>query len=133
MNRRPKGDGNLRLRSDGRWEARIGFDGKSKSIIHKDKRVVQERLTKLRYDMQRGANVQTDERQTLEQYMTTWLATKKATLEPTTYKRYEEVLRLYVYPLIGHTLLTKVTPQQVQRVYAHAIELGRAPNTVNKI
>src|SRR5690349_2166558 len=121
MNRRTKGEGNIRLRADGRYEARLGEGNKSKSIYGKTRKEVSERLNKLKYDVQRGLPMPQDERQTIEHYLVTWLAGKKATLEPTTYKRYAEVLRIYVYPQIGHIPLTKLTAQQIQGVYTHVL------------
>jgi integrase len=133
MNRRSKGEGNIRLRADGRYEARLGSGNKSKSIFGKTRKEVTEKLNKLKYDLQRGLPLPQDERQTVEQYLTAWLDSKKTTLEPTTFKRYAEVLRLYVYPKLGSIPLTKLTAQQIQALYTQVLDLGRAQNTVNKI
>ena len=134
MSRRTKGEGNIRLRSDGRWEARYTLPGgKSRSLMAKTRQDVREKLTEALRNLDRGITAPQDNRQTVGEYLATWLETKKTTVEYSHWKRCETVIRLYVLPMIGRTPLTKLTAQQIQQIYAHVLGLGRAPNTVAKI
>src|SRR5438045_3558764 len=77
--RRGHGEGMIRQRADGLWEARIdlGFvDGKRKrkSIYGKTRREVADRLKTLLVDQQKGLPIATNERQTLAQYLEHWLS-----------------------------------------------------------
>ena len=73
------------------------------------------------------------ERQTLEQYLVTWLATIKPSIKPRTYRSYEQLLRVHVFPKLGTVTLPKLSPQQLQVLYAMDLETGSSTTTVHHI
>src|SRR5680860_1215952 len=87
---RGNGEGNIRKRKDGRWEARltIGYrDGKArmKSVYGKTRTEAQQKLAKLQTDLQRGI-APTDDRQTVGQFLDRWLkVSAKGRVRPSTY------------------------------------------------
>src|SRR5690349_17333832 len=97
--RRGNNEGNIRKRHDGRWEARYTLpDGKRRSIMGKTRADVAKRLTEALRDLDRGVIAPKDERQTLGQYLDSWLVTKKPTVEPGYWRRLEESVRIYIKP-----------------------------------
>ena len=70
--RRANGDGNIRKRANGTWEARVMIDGKSKSVYGKTQNEVRKKLTEIRADVDNGTFV--DAKQiTVGAYMQEWL------------------------------------------------------------
>src|SRR5258707_15513684 len=128
MVRRGKGEGNIRLHHDGRWEARYTLpDGARRSFMGKTRTEVAKRLTEALRDLDRGITAPRDGRQTLGAYLDSWLVIKKPTVEPGYWRRLEESVRIYIKPSLGKVPLTKLTPQQIQRLYAQMLEKWGVP------
>jgi integrase len=73
-------------------------------------------------------------KQTMTQFLTRWLDESVATtVRPRTAKRYEELTRLHILPTLGRTTLMKLTPQDLQALYASKLSGGLAPRTVGHI
>jgi len=63
-------------------------------------------------------------RQTVEAYLTGWLA-GKAVLRSTTARSYAEHIRLYLVPGLGHLRLTELTTSDIEDLYGAMRALGR--------
>ena len=74
-----------------------------------------------------------DERQTVSEYLRSWLEGVKISARPKTYITYEGLVRLHVEPKIGTVTLAKLTPQQLQNLYANRLEAGLSPQTVRHL
>jgi integrase len=73
-----------------------------------------------------------NERLTVEQFLATWLAAKKATIRSSTWKRYAELARRHVNPAIGKRRLARLTPEQLQQLYTQ-LQADLSPGTVLKV
>jgi integrase len=63
---------------------------------------------------------------TFGEYLTHWLATyAKHNVRPTTYRSYEQLIRLHVKPALGSVKLQKLTPIQLQAFYSDKLTSGR--------
>ena len=63
---------------------------------------------------------------TFGEYLTHWLATyARHNVRPTTYRSYEQLIRLHIAPALGAVPLQKLTPMQLQAFYADKLERGR--------
>jgi len=51
---------------------------------------------------------------TLAAWLTQWLATVRQEVSPKTHERYDELVRNYLIPALGPTLLSKLSPIQIQ-------------------
>jgi len=91
------------------------------------------KLTAALRDRDRGLPVGLDERQTIGQYIATWLETIKPTVRPRTWARYTELMNLHAVPALGTTPLTKLTAQQVQRLYSAKLAEGLSSTTVHHL
>ncbi len=56
----------------------------------------------------------TNERLMVKEFLTTYLAAIKPGVRPSTYRSYEQNIRLYLIPALGRRPLAKLTPQEVQ-------------------
>ena len=79
MGRRGPNEGNIYLRGDGRWAARLNLgyqNGKRrrKFLYGHTRREVLEKLERARHDMRLGLDVGSNERQTVAQFLERWLA-----------------------------------------------------------
>lgn len=128
--RRGNGEGSIRRRSDGRWEALVSLpDGRRKSLYGKTRQEVARKLAEMLRDISKGLPVPL-ERLTVAAFLTDWLAMKQLDLRPSTYVNYETQLRRHVIPTIGHLTLTKLTASDLNHMYAETIRKGISPTTV---
>lgn len=135
MGKRGDGEGTIRQRKDGRWEAMYSFRDERgnlqrRSLYAKTQREVREKLTTAIAALDRGQPPLTD-RQTVAQFLDRWLAdVVKPSVRPKTYESYRQIVRLYLAPTLGQHRLAKLTPQHVQSLMNEQLTAGRAPRTV---
>jgi integrase len=116
-------------RSDGRWVAELDLgivDGKRKRPRRycKTKREAQQALADMKRQHEQGVDL-TAERQTVAQFLQTWLDTViKPHKRSNTYISYERMSRVHLIPHLGHILLHKLTAQHVQRMVSTLQERG---------
>jgi integrase len=127
------GEGTIRQRPNGLWEARVALDaGRRKSLYGKTRGEVARKLAEARRDRDKGIPT-VGERQTVAQYLTIWLEMVKPTIRPRTWKRYQELLTLHVVPTLGRVLLAKLTAQHVLLLYRTKLDAGLSPSTVHHV
>jgi integrase len=132
--RRGNHEGNIRRRADGRWEARITLaGGRVKSFYGKTRQEVVQRLTRAQHERQQGLLIALDERQTVAQYLASWLATIEPTVKPRTWQRYEQAVRVHVEPALGTQRLVRLSAQHVQAFYVALLAEGLSPATVRHL
>ncbi len=129
--RRGNGDGMIRERPDGRWEARITLpDGRLKSVYAATRRKVLSKRDELQRAVDAGLPL-ADEKLTVAAYLEEWLAAIQPTVRDTTYQRHIEFVRLHITPALGDVRLARLTARQVQEFYAERLRSGLSPTTVN--
>lgn len=135
MGKRGHHEGSIYKRDDGRWVASVtlGYDGgkrKRKSFYGDTRREVQAELTKALRDLQQGLPL-ADERQTLGAYLDRWLdEVAKPKIRAKTYHSYAQLIRLHLKPELGHVVLAKLSPQDVQEFLNRKLESGLSARTV---
>ena len=134
MGKRGNGEGSIYQRTDGRWTATLSLEGEGgrrrKSFYGRTRKEVQEQLKVALREQQQGTLIATPQ-QTVEQFLTQWLADHKAALRIRSYELYEELCRLHIIPVLGHHRLQKLTPQHVQSFYTKKLNEGLSATTVN--
>ncbi|MDD4493449.1 MAG: tyrosine-type recombinase/integrase [Eubacteriales bacterium] len=122
--KRADGEGTIRKRADGRWEARYSdpreLDPKKrqKSIIRKSQREATQQLKALLAEIDSGVPSLTHDNPTLEEWFKSWLedyAINK--LRDGTFESYEMHVRSYINPHIGKVKLKELTGVHIQRMY----------------
>lgn len=130
--RRANGEGSVYKRKDGRWEARISLDhGGRKALYGKTRTEVARKLTEALKARQDGLPL-VPERQTVQQYLGSWLdGVARLRVRPTTFDGYERLVRLHVNPEIGSVRLARLTPQALARLYERLLQKGLSARTVS--
>ena len=134
--KRKQGEGTLRKRSDGRWEARvvIGYDEnnlprtKNVTAVNKDKCL--EKLEKLKQEIGIVGhnNIKADKQ--FGEWIDFWYQQYvKITLKPTTQSEYESLIYKHIIPEIGNIKLNKFTQNDLQQFYSRLKINGRQIHT----
>lgn len=133
--KRANGEGNLRKRSNGTWEARVtlGTDPKtgkliSKSVYARTQKECREKMKALLgIDGGQAATPPAAPKEppkpkpedviTVGQWLDTWLKEYLADVKPNTALQYESVVRLHLKPAFGDVLLKDLRTPMIQKFY----------------
>lgn len=135
--RRGRGEGSIYRRGDGRWCAilDLGWSGgqrRRRFLYGKTRAETAQRLHDALRAQRDGLPV-TGERQTVAAFLSSWLDAVRARVRPATHERYESYIRLHVAPHIGHLPLARLTPAQLQGLYADRLAAGLSPMSVRHL
>jgi integrase len=131
--KRANGEGSVRLRPDGRWEARYNVQvsgaTKRRSVFGRTKAEASSRLRDALTARDSGL-LPAPARETVDRYLLTWVAGIRATVRPRTADSYEQIVRDHLAPAFVRIPLARLTPQLVQRTYHDLAERGLSPKTI---
>jgi integrase len=135
--KRGNGEGSITRRKDGLYMARYTVQTatgtKRKSLYGKTRNEVSEKLTKAMADRDDGLVFDADNLKVGE-YLERWLVDSVLdTVRPTTYERYEQIVRIHVRPALGSVKLKNLTPVHVRGLYREKLEAGLSARTVQYI
>lgn len=129
--RRPQGDGTIRKRSDGRWEARIIVGHKNdgspmyKSAFAKTQKSALKQLHQL-IDLYRDVDLTEDCRMTLGEWLDKWLDEYMIfTIRESTLDSYRAMVKNQVKPFIGGKQIASLTTADMQKFYNKIKKEGR--------
>ncbi len=129
--RRPSGDGLIRKRADGRWEARIVVGHRSsgtpiyRSVFANKQSTLMPKLAELKEQFE-GVELTEKSSITLEDWLERWMEEyKKPILRPSTYARYGSDIRNHIVPYLGSKKLTQLKTADIQKHYNRLLESGR--------
>ena len=129
--RRPQGDGTIRKRSDGRWEARIIVGHKNdgspmyKSAFSKTQKSALKQLHQL-IDLYRDVDLTEDSRMTLGEWLDKWLDEYMIfTVRESTLDSYRAMVKNQVKPFIGGKQISSLTTADMQKFYNKIKKEGR--------
>jgi integrase len=133
-NRRGHGEGGIRQRADGRYEATVSLgwrNGKRhrKSIYGRTRREVADKLAAALKAQMDGIEF-VPETQTVGNYLDDWLEYIRPRVRPSTWKRYEVNVRVHIKPALGQVRLARLSPQHLTRFYGERQAARLAPRTV---
>lgn len=133
MAKRANGEGTIYKRGDGRWCASVTLDGgRRKSFYGERREDVARKLSTALKAHQDGLPLPA-ERQTVAQYLASWLESVRPSLRFRTYQKYEELVRLHALPVLGRIALARLGPQHLQRLYTDRLEAGQSPTSVRHL
>src|SRR5262245_44445127 len=112
--RRGHGEGTIRQRADGSWEARVSLpSGKRPSIYGRTRKEVQDKLRAALRAVDAGLDLDAG-KTTVGDFLDRWLAdVVKPKAAPKTYSSYAEIVRVHIKPTVGNHTLAKLTPAHV--------------------
>lgn len=134
MRRRPRNDGHIRQRVDGRWEARIDLGWKNgkrlcRSFYGKTEQEVRQSLDEAKRKNDAGDPVISD-RQTVRAFVDSWLEGAKPRFRERAFHSYRETLDRHVLPFLGDMRLGELRMPHVQKWVEERSEAGVPPRTV---
>ena len=134
--KRKSGEGMLRKRSDGRWEARvvIGYDEnnlpRTKNVTAVNKEKCLEKLERLKSEIGIIQPDKTKVEMPFGEWIDFWYQQySKITLRPTTQSEYESLIYKHIIPEIGKIQLDKLTQNDLQQFYSRLKSNGRKIRT----
>lgn len=131
MAKRGAGEGSIRKRPNGQYEARLTLEnGERHSLYGRTYEEARRKLARAIRDRDDGLLLLGDARQTVGKYLASWLHVARATVSVGTYEQYESRVRIHLLPAFGRIRLTELTPQHVQHLMASMLHRGLSPNTV---
>lgn len=128
--RRPNGDGTVRKRPDGRWEARIIVGHKEnkkpiyKSVFGLTQAETMAKFRKLQ-EVYRGVELTEDSIVTLNEWLDRWLAYEREIVRHSTIGKYELYASAYVRPYLGEKKISAIQTRDVQALYVKLLKEGR--------
>lgn len=133
--KRGNGEGSVRQRPDGTWEARISLSGgKRKSLYAKTRAELREKQRRAERDADAGLILGAG-RQTIAQFLERWLTDAvKPNRAAKTHAGYADIVRLHLAPApFGSRRLDALTPQHVAALLRAKQDAGLHPGTVHHI
>lgn len=132
MKKNRNGMGSVRLRPDGRYEARFtGADGRQHSLFARTATEASRRLREATASVDAGDWFQPN-RITVSEWLNVWLRDYCAHVRPGTLRAYETRVA-HVCKSIGSVKLQAINPAHVRRVLADAKRAGLAASTISGI
>ena len=117
MKRGANGNGAIRQRPDGNWEARCYIDGKRKSFYGKKQSEVLKKMRAAMKQQDDGLHFEPT-RATVAQWIDIWLEEHaKPANKPLTYSTYQSRIETHIKPHIGRIRLTAINATQIQAMY----------------
>jgi integrase len=139
MAKRGNGEGSItRHKKSGLFMARYTVempDGlrKRKTIYGKEREEVADKLIEALSNRNKGLVFDADNLR-LGEYLGRWLIDSvRDTVRPTTFERYEQVVRLHINPVLGNVKLKNLTPAHVRGLYRQKLDAGLSPRTVQYV
>jgi integrase len=106
---------------------------KRKTLYGRTRREVDEKLTKAKADRDGGLAFGADNLK-LGEYLDRWLADSvRDTVRPSTFERYEQMVRLDIRPVLGRVKLKNLTAAHVRALYRQKLDAGLSPRSVQYI
>lgn len=135
--KRSNGDGSIRQRKDGSWEARVtvGVDpgtGKPirKSIYGKKQEDVAIKLRKITQSIDEG-NYMEPSKLTVKGWFQIWLKDFQSESKPLTIRQYESMCETHIFPALGAVKLSKLSTMQLTRFYNQLAVDGKTAKRKN--
>lgn len=134
MKRRGHSEGSIYQRADGRWAAVIDLGwhaGKRtrRSTYHRTRKAAHEALTRALRDVEQGVQPGS-RRETVGAYLIGWIEQIRGDVRPSTWRRYEQIVRNQLIPHLGKLRLARLTPTDVEAMLR---ELDVSPRTAHHV
>lgn len=138
MAKRTNGEGSIRKRANGTWEAQYsaGYDENGKrirrSIYGKTKGEVAAKLADIAQSIRKNEYIAPSET-TVKSWTDEWLKNYLLKARESTKYQYEQYMRLYVLPEIGNVPIQKVTAPMIQGIISGKLKDGLSAKTVRNL
>lgn len=136
MSRNGNGEGSIRKRPDGKWEARYTVTKdhrrRQESVYGKTREEVSRKL-RAALGRRDGGQATRAPRETVAGYLTRWVAGVPLLVKPRTAQSYRQIVRDHLTPALGRIRLDRLEPDDLRELYTDLLESGRSPKTVRNV
>lgn len=129
MAKRANGEGNIRRRPDGTWEARITIAGNRKSLYGKTQAEVRQKMRNLQKANEACLDLAASE-MTIAEWLSIWMRDYRNSIKDSTKATYWTDIKLHILPYVGKVKLSGLTSEKVQRMYNRLVADGISPKSV---
>jgi integrase len=105
---------------------------RQKRVSGRTHREVEEKLRILAGKLDQPESIEA-ENLTFAVFAEQFLSAAAPTLRPASYRRYADLLQNHIIPILGRTRLQKLTPFDLQRLYADRLAYGLSPTSVHHV
>jgi integrase len=133
--KRADGEGSIRRRPNGTWEARLSIPGqyKTRSFYGKTQGEARRKRAEAERMLEAGHSLDS-QKQTIGEYLEGWIeGPLKGSVAPKTYADYSWICRKHLIPEVGRVKLSKLTAEDLDRLYARKTAAGQGPRIVGYI
>lgn len=114
--KRGNGEGSITRRKDGRWMGRVTTDTGRKTVYGRTRSEVAEKINQLINDINKGTYVEAS-KILVKDWILTWFRDYVLPIKrPSTARGYDDIIRLYLIPCIGHIALKDLRPDHIQKM-----------------
>lgn len=134
--RRAPGDGTVRQRPDGRWEARYaGSDGQRHSVYGNTEAEVLTRLREQNHNRDLGLMEPSGGRLSFGQMLDLWLEHLKQSrsIRPSGWQAYYRIVHNHLKPQLGNVRLTRLSHHHLNKLYGDLEVRGLQSSTIRAI
>ena len=127
--KRANNEGSIYQRKDRTWRAQVTVDGRRLSHNGKTKKECQEWLKETLSLMETGLSFEGAQTKLVD-FLSRWLVSIEATLRPSTWFQYQQIVRDHIIPYLGDFKLQELRPDHIQRLYDEKLRQGIGKRTV---
>lgn len=126
MPRKSNGEGCIKQRSNGLWQASLQLDGKRQTVYGKTRQEAAEKLRAMQGAARENGRLPDPGKMTVAEYIEQWQYIEEAAsrLRPKTRDDYKTMARLHILPGIGGVRLSRLDPMRISRLYASLAKAG---------
>lgn len=129
MARRGNGEGNVRQRPSGTWEASVSFDGHRFYVRRNSQAEARRALAELK-QQHAAAELVAPSRVTVAQHLATWTEANTENWRPRTVVGYEGIIRNYLLPVWGSRKLQSLSAADIAQQYGRWQKAGVGARTL---
>lgn len=133
--KRGNGEGTVAKRPDGIWVGQVMLGRKANGkpdrpkVYGNTREQVRRQLAKLKREYDEGKRIDpAKERQTVAEFMATWLDAARTSTRPQTWAGYAHIIRNHIVPALGRQKLKDLRPDAIQRLYADKLSTPQQTN-----
>ncbi|MDO5325208.1 MAG: site-specific integrase [Clostridia bacterium] len=132
MNKRANGEGTIRKREDGSWEARFVYNNTRYSLYGRTQAIVRKKLTDAQAKIDGGAYTPPSSI-TVAEWLTKWQKEYLRNIKTSTRERYDVDIRLHIIPEIGKVTLSKLSSDRITTLYNRMQDTGLSVKSIKNL
>ena len=130
--KRCNSEGSIYKRLNGNWAAQVTLQGRRLSRTFKTHKECQDWIKKTIGQIDDGMTLAST-KISLEEFLASWMTSKKTTMTGGTWKHYKQLIRQYINPKIGKIKIRALRPEHIQAFYNQLFEEQVGIPTIRKI